>query len=288
MTPRYAILAACFAVLPAAAQDAMFRAEARLVEVYATVLDHHGRYIDSMERQHFEVREDGRPQQIVAFEANAAEFSCAVLLDTTGSMARALPMVKRGVLRLIDELRDGDAVAVYSFNNSLEQLQDFTTDRKQAKQAVLRTRPQGRTALFDAIAQVARDVSRRSGKKAIVVFTDGGDNASMLDLNSAMVRARKVGVPVYTVAQGDALASKPLLDQLRKMAELSGGRTFEAKKAADIEDCFQEICQDLKHTYMLAYRPPASDGGGKWRSIQVLVSDGKSFRVRAKEGYFPQ
>jgi Mg-chelatase subunit ChlD len=78
-------------------------------------------------------------------------------------------------------MSDGDSVAVFGFANGLNRLQEFTTDKASAKQAVLRTPAAGATALFDAISEVAREISPRSGKKVLVVFTDGQDNASLLN-----------------------------------------------------------------------------------------------------------
>jgi hypothetical protein len=105
-------------------------------------------------------------------------------------------------------------------------------------------------------------------------------------MDLAVGRARRIGVPVYTIAQGEALSSKRLLEQLRKMAGLSGGLLCEARNAAQIGECFEQISNDLRHTYMLAYKPPA--GGPGWRSIQVRVDGSPQYRVRAKQGYLPE
>ena len=267
-------------------ENVTFRTESRLVEVYATVRDHDGRYVDGLARERFQVSDNGAVQPVVAFESNSMRLSCAILLDTTGSMADALPTVKNSVLRMIDELRADDNVAIYSFNTGLYRLVDFTTDKAAAKQAVLRTRAAGTTALFDAISELARDITRWSGKKAIVVFTDGDDNASLLNARSAVRRAKSAGVPVYAIAEGEALQSKALLTELKDIAEMTGAQFHQAKKAKEIGPIFQEISADLQHTYMLAYKaPPAEDE--HWRTIGVMVNGLKNPKIRAKEGYFP-
>jgi Ca-activated chloride channel family protein len=269
------------------AQDAVFRVDSRLVEVYATIRDRNGRYVDSLTGGQFEVRDNGEAQSLVAFESNSSRLSCAILLDTTGSMAEALPTVKNSVIKLMDALRDEDAVAVYAFANGMSRLQDFTSDKAAAKQAVLRTRAAGSTALFDAISEVAREIAPRSGKKAIIVFTDGKDNASVLNSKSAVDRARKTGVPVYTIAEGEALQSKPLLDELKDISQSTSAVTFQAHKTTDISAVFQEISKDLQHTYMLAYKPPL-DTTQRWRTIQLAVPGMKDAKIRAKEGYSPE
>jgi VWFA-related protein len=280
------LLAAGSLVCPGQTPEVTFETQVRLVEVYATVLDQRGRYLEGLERERFRVTDNGQPQPITAFEASSADLSCAILLDTTGSMARAMPVVKNAILKLLDELRPSDAAALYSFSNRLEALEGFTTDRQALKNALLRTRPAGRTALFDALAQVARELARRNGKKVLVLFTDGQDNASVLNAEAAMNRARRVGVPVYAVAQGEALQSPALVRQLRQIARRTGGMAYEVRRPNDIEKVFADISRDLRHTYMLAYQAPSGERG-KWRAIQVEVSGLAGYRLRAREGYWP-
>ena len=272
--------------LAAVGQEAVFRTDTRLVEVYATVKDHRGKYLSGLTADQFEIRDEGALQPVVAFEADTSPLSCALLLDTTGSMQAALPVVKNAVAAFAEALRPDDAVAVYSFSTSLNLLQDFTRDRASIRRAVLRTRASGQTALFDAIAQLGHDISSRHGKKVIVVFTDGDDNASVLRAASAITRAKKSGIPVYTVAEGDALKNHELLSQLRTIALGAGGQFYEAKKNGDIATIFQDILENLQHTYLLAYKPPAAESGN-WRTIRLALKGVKDYRCNAKEGYYP-
>ena len=267
--------------------DTVFRVQTRLVEVYATVRDHNGRYLDGLPQDRFQIKDNGQVQPVVAFESNTAQLSCAILLDTTGSMAAALPIVKSSVMRMIDDLTADDKVAVYGFSVGLKRLQDFTTDKAAAKQAVLRSHAAGQTALFDAISELAREIEPHAGKKAIVVFTDGDDNASLLNARSAVQRAKKSGTPVYGVAEGDALNSKGLLAEIKEIAETTGGKFHEAHKTSQINRIFQDISGDLAHTYLLAYQPPPSTDQ-KWRTIELTVLGTKGVTVRAREGYLPE
>ena len=267
--------------------DLTFRAQTRLVEVYATVRDSSGRYLDGLAQERFQISDNGQPQTIAAFESNQAPLSCAVLLDATGSMAEVLPAVKTSVMHMVDALAADDAVAIYTFSVGLKKIQDFTVDKNAAKQAVLRSRAAGQTALFDAVSELAREVEPRTGKKAIVVFTDGDDNASMLNARAAVQRAKKAGVPVYAIAEGDALKSKTLLGEIKDIAESTGAKFYEVHKTANISEIFQDISQDLGHTYMLAYKAPANSDQ-KWRTIELAVSGVKGIKIRAKEGYYPE
>ena len=271
------------------AQDGavVFKTDVRLVEVYATVFDHHGRYLDGLSGNSFELLDEGVKQPIVTFESNVSNLSCAILLDTTGSMFRALPGVKNAVLRLIDQFRDRDSLAVYSFNTSLDVLQDFTIDKAALKTAVLRTRAAGQTALFDAISQAAAAIGKRSGKKSMIVFTDGDDNASVLNANAALSRVKKLGIPIYSIAEGEAVQSPALSRGLKEISQFTGGVAYTVKKPKDVEAVFQDISEDLQHGYMLTYKPPAAHGFG-WRKIQLVLNDQKDYRLRAREGYLPE
>jgi Ca-activated chloride channel homolog len=277
-------------VLSARGQQAVnvIRVQVRLVEVYASVYDHSGQYVQGLSRDSFQVFEDGKLQQITNFEADSGKLSCAILLDTTGSMSEALPRVKNSIMKLIDVLENEDAVAIYTFDQRLVVRQDFTTDKAAAKRAVLRTRAEGQTALFDALSEVAQEISKRPGKKALVVFSDGDDNASALNANAAVTRAKKAGIPLYAIAEGEATRSKELRKLLEDLSKRTGGTSYEVKKPADIDQVFQKIALDLQHLYMLAYRPQAGAEAGKWRKIEVSLRGQKDYRIRSKEGYFPE
>ena len=271
-------------------QDAttVIKVQVRLVEVYARILDKKGHFIDGLSRENFEVLEDGKPQQIAAFDSTSQSLSCAILLDTTGSMSEALPRVKNSIVKLIDELGPEDSIAIYTFDQRLVIRQDFTTDKDAAKRAALRTRAEGATALFDALSEAAQELSQRSGKKVLILFTDGDDNSSALNASAAVARAKKAGVPLYTIAEGEATRSRDLRKLLDELSERTGGAAYEVKKPGEIEQVFREISEDVRHLYMISYRPPQGANDGKWRKIDVLVKGPKDCRVRAKEGYFAE
>ena len=192
------------ATLPAPTET-LFRASSNLVEVYATVTDSHGRYVDDLTAKEFAILEGAHSQSITAFENHTANVSVALLFDTTSSMEGALPSLKSAALRLLEELRPDDSVAVYGFNDHVAELQRFTTDKVAAKRAVLRAHALGSTALYDALLRVNHDLAARAGKKVIIVFTDGDDNSSMLTADDVIQRAKTLGVPIYTIAEGEAL-----------------------------------------------------------------------------------
>ena len=271
------------------AQDSFstIKVNVRLVEVYATVLDHKGKYVDGLKSEDFRILEDGQPQRISTFESNADAISCAILLDTTGSMREALPRVKNSVVKLIDELGPQDSVAIFTFDDHLTVRQDFTTDKDAAKRAVLRTRAEGSTALFDAISDASDELAKRRGKKAFIVFTDGDDNSSLLTATGAVAHAKKVGIPLYAIAEGEATRSSQLGSVLNELSENTGGVAYRVKKADDIEEIFQTIASNLHHLYLISYKPQGDGSDGRWRKIDILVGGVENYRLRAKQGYFP-
>jgi len=265
----------------------VFKTDVRIVEVYAMVQDSRGRYVEGLQPSQFEIRDNGELQPITSFEPIATGFDCAILLDSTGSMESAMPALKAAVLQLIDAFRDQDRFAVYTFNTTLRRMQDYSRDKASAKQAVLRIMPRGGTALFDSLSGVAADLAKRKGKKAIIAFTDGQDNSSYLHSTAVIAQGKSLGIAIYALAQGEALAAPQLFQTLKAIARATGGQAYEVRNSSQVSRVFSEISDDLRHAYMLTYAaPPAYNGD--WHSIQVTVKGVQAVQVRAREGYFPK
>jgi VWFA-related protein len=291
-TPVAAVAGTAPSAVPPVPTEAFFRVSARLVEVYATVTGEGGHYLDDLDRNDFKLLDNGKPIPFGTFENRTAGVSVALVLDTTGSMFASLPALKNSALKLIDDLRPVDTVAVYSFNQSVYELQPFTKSKEQAKRAVLRTRASGNTGLHDALVRVTHDLSGRPGKKAIVVFTDGADNSSALTPDAVVRRAKTENVAVYTIAHGDALKDHDLMDQLQSVAAATGGLSFALNDPTQIRAVFEHIAQDLLHGYLLAFQPDPVDGIPEWRTLHVVVRNDNSGldppKVRARDGYFSE
>ena len=267
--------------------DVAFRAEARLVEVYASVFDGHDNPMPNLTRERFHIVDGTTIPEIISFEGSEDKVSCAVLLDVTGSMENFLPTLKIAVGQFIDELRAEEEVGLYTFTTSLRVIQPFTSDKKLLKQAVLHIRAGGGTALFDAVSNVTGDLERHKGKKALVLFTDGADNASTLNAAGATRRARLSGVPIYAIAEGEALQNHALLKTLEDLATDSGGRVFRLDKPGKVHEFFSAIVRDLSHTYLLAWKLP-ENAGKEWRPVKISVTGEKEARILARQGYYPQ
>ncbi|MGC2658939.1 MAG: VWA domain-containing protein [Bryobacteraceae bacterium] len=288
MTPfigRAVVLA--MGLIPVACpQDVTFKQDVRLVEIYATVFDHGGRTVQGLTRDQFEIRDDGVVQPVRVFEASDKSLSCALLLDTTGSMREAIPALRNATREFIDALRPEDSVGIYGFSDHLEELSEMGTDRAASRRAITRIRAEGRTALFDSISQLAIALQNRPGKKVMVVLTDGGDNASVLNSQTATERARKAGIPVFAVAEGDALHDVVAEKLLHELSEITGGHAYKVNHYKDIDAIFTSIAGDLQNGYLLAFRPAAEGKKASWHELHVSVKDERhSFKIRARTGY---
>jgi Ca-activated chloride channel family protein len=286
IVPALLCMGVCFPPVVPAQDNPLFKSDVRLVEVYATVFDHGGRPVDGLQREQFEIRDDGVMQPIQVFESAEQPLSCALLLDTTGSMAEALPALRNAAREFLSQLRPKDRVAVYAFSDHVDELAELTDDKAMARHALARLHAAGTTALFDSISQVALSMERHPGKKVIVVLTDGGDNASVLNRQSAARRARKAGVPVFAVAQGEALKNEAATNLLRDLSHATGGHMYKAEHTKDIDKIFNAIADDLQSGYLLAFHPPAEEKAIPWHEVQVLVNNTpKPLTVRARTGY---
>lgn len=271
----------------AAGDDLVFQARGRVVEAYATVTDSRGRYADDLNPEQFTILEEGEAKPVFAFESRMAGVSVALVFDTSGSMVTTLPKLKSAALQLLDDLRPVDSAAVYTFDDTVTTQVPFSEDKEPAKRAILKLHACGITALYEALVRVNHDLAARTGKKAIIVFTDGADNASMLSARLAIEKAKQRGVPIFTIAQGEAVFHPELVSQLNNIAQSTGGVPFLIHKPGEIAEVFEKISQDLAHGYMVAFQPSSGEHHG-WRKINVEVKGAKGLQVRARQGYYAE
>ncbi len=278
--------AASAGVAKETAEEVIFHTSARLVQVFATITDSRGRYVDNLPADGFTIMDDGKPVRVAAFENATSDLSCTLLLDTTESMRASLPALKRAALKFIEGLRPNDSVSVYALKDGVTELQSFTTDKSAAARAVLQTEPGGMTALYDGLVRTVRDISVRPGKKAVVAFTDGNDNISMLTGDTAILRAKTAGVPIYTIAKGSDLQDETL-GQLAAISRATGGMSFAIHSSSEMASVFEKVFQDVMHGYLLAFQPPGAEGH-VWHTIEVVLKAPRGRKVRARDGYYPE
>jgi Ca-activated chloride channel homolog len=277
---------------------ATFRAGVELVTVSAVVRDQKGRVIGNLKQSDFELLDAGVPRAITSFRADQAAVSVALLFDVSGSMQVAARVERarvaaRHVLGWLEEGRD--ELAVYSFDTALHQRQPFAVYRKDAslERSLFGLSPFGMTSLHDAIAAAARELAARpNSHRALIVLTDGMDNASRLTPSEVSAIASAIDVPVYIMAvvspldhAGTATAvnsERPVpVGDLADLARWTGGECFVASVPEQTSEAARRIVDELRHQYLLVFEPASRPG---WHPLEVRTR-GRQLLVRARSGY---
>ena len=159
-----------------------------------------------------------------------------------------------------------------------------STDQATRARAIGRLAPWGGTALYDAIVHALDLLGRQSGRRALVVFSDGEDQSSHAPMASVLKRAEASDATIYMIGQGRALRASALQQLMRQLAAGSGGRAFFSGEEAKLETIFQEIIEDLRHQYLLGYAAPDNARSGELHRIRVEVP-GRGHNVRARPSY---
>jgi Ca-activated chloride channel family protein len=254
------------------------------VQVTAVVTDRDGRFVKGLKQGDFTIYDDDKAQPITNFASEDIPLEMAVALDVSSSMEGALPRVKESAKRFLAGLRPQDQVTLLSFNDNIFTLARRATDQPERERAIDLMAPWGGTALHDVIIRAADLLGRQSGRRSIVLFSDGDDKSSIAPLDAAIARTEGSDATIYAIGQGRATQNKDLQALMRQIATRSGGRAFFIDKDNELDGFFEEILEDLRNQYLLGYPAPSSNRDGKWHDIDVQVHGGK-YKVRAREGY---
>ncbi|MGC4080570.1 MAG: VWA domain-containing protein [Vicinamibacterales bacterium] len=266
----------------AASPTAQFVSGVSLVEVYATVIDASGQPVDGLTRDDFIVEEDGVRQSIDAFTAGNFPLSLAIAVDRSFSMSQTrLTQAVFAVQRLLGELRADDKVTVLAIGSDVETPSPLSVDHRAAYDAIAGLQPWGTTPLFDATVSAIGAIQNASGRRALILITDGADRYSASTAADMVAFARRHDVLVYPVA-----LRRPAPPVLAELASVTGARSM-AVTDAQLSPTLTSIANELRHQYLLGYAPrqPADGVHDAWRAIRVSVArDG--VRVRARDGYY--
>ena len=254
-----------------------------VVQVTAVVTDGDGRFVRGLRESDFTVYDDDRPQRITHFASEDIPLELVAALDISSSMTDALSGVKEAAKRFLSELRPEDQVTLLGFNENIFTLARRSTDPVARVRAVDRMAPWGGTALYDVILKAVDVLGRQSGRRSIVLFTDGDDQSSHASLDAAIARTEGSDATIYAIGQGRAVRSADLQKLLRRLATVSGGRSFFSDDQASLNRSFAEILEDLRSQYLLTFAPASSERDGSWHKIRVEVSGRR--QVRARQGY---
>ena len=309
-----------------AAQDKpRIRVEVQLVQLDVAVTDGKGRYITDLKPTDFVITEDKVRQRVAVFgegnktpqrilsvpeeallpkglpagtngDASMDSIGAAlaganvfILFDTSNYMYRGFVYAQDAIANFVRSLDGPDRVAFYAYSRDLSRSTVLTADRLQVLRGVRTTTAGDYAALYNSLLLTLKDAGAFTGRKAVVVFSNGPDNASMIPPEDVRELAQAEGIPIYMISTRDAKLEPVSTAVFTRISASTGGEVYFAKSWKEEEEAFASIRNDLAHIYSIYYYPEANPNNG-WRAITVkLVGDHmKGYHVRTRSGYRPQ
>lgn len=277
-----------------AAQQRTFRGGVQTVPVYATVTDRDGRLVPDLRQEHFEIYDNGKLVPITNFTADVQPLTVVVMLDTSGSMTLYLDLLKLAAEQFVIRLLPEDQAKIGSFNDKVlfgpPQGAPFTGDRDRLIRILQNEIQFGNpTRLWDAVTLSMAELSEQPGRRVVLVFTDGDDNASQLaGKDDVIERAQADNFMIYGIGyrsryfDGRSWVTTRPDRGLRPLAQESGGGYFELTEAHELGPTFTRVADELHRQYVLGFSPEQLDGKVHKLEVRVKV-DG--MRVRARQSY---
>jgi Ca-activated chloride channel homolog len=255
-----------------------------VVQVTVTVTNDRGEFVAGLPQSAFHVLEDGKPQTITYFASEDVPLELVVAVDISGSMATAMPKLKQAVKAFLGAVPAEHRLSLLAFNDSVMALTRRATDSPEERiKAVDRIAPWGATALYDVIVRGIETLGTRTGRKALVVFSDGEDQGSHVTLDQVEQRLQASDVTLYMIGQGRGLSVDRLKKVMERLSAPTGGRMFAMASIDELSTAFDMLLEELSHQYLIGYPPPGEIRDGKFHDITVRV-DGHN-NVRARDGY---
>ena len=286
------------------------KVDVSVVNVLCSVRDRRGRLVSNLDKADFEIREEGKPQQIVYFARETTlPLTLGLLIDSSVSQENLIGKEQEAAGKFFRQvLTPADAAFLISFDLSVDLLQDVTGSVGMLENALgeIRVRgtgpsgpitgpfpglPTGGTHLYDAVFLGSTDVLKNeAGRKAIILISDGQDQGSKLSRDAAIEAAQRTDVIIYGIlfvdrefyGFGGGYSGE---GTLKKMAEDTGGRMFRANSDRELADAFQQISDELRSQYSIGYSPTNTAHDGSYRRIDLRVRSG-GLRVQARKGYY--
>jgi Ca-activated chloride channel family protein len=291
------VFAGATTVAMAQTQGPSFRAGVDLVSLNVTVMDT-SRYVTDLEEDDFMVFEDGVAQDLTFFSRSNLPIALALLIDTSASMERRLPIAQEAAAGFARRLRPQDLAEIVDFDSRVNILQPFTNSTEELEQAIRRTSAGGSTSMYNAIYVALKDLKRVVNtniddvrRQAIVLLSDGEDTSSLLPFEEVLELAQRSETALYTVSLGRTEGStrgKGFQEAefvLRQLAQQTGGRAFFPVEIADLPDIYEQISDELSSQYTVGYTSHNTKRDGAWRRVIVQVNRPNA-KARTKQGYF--
>ena len=259
-----------------------------------TVTDKKGRFVTDLTQQDFEVVEGKKKQTILEFVAeNNLPLRLGIVVDTSNSIRDRFKFQQEAASDFVKSVirPKTDRAIVVGFDNSAQLLADLTDDVVKLETAIRGMRPGGGTALYDAIYFACRDKLMQDQpmykfRRALVILTDGDDNASRYTRDQALEMAQKADVVLYTISTNITRIPTDGDKVLRYLSQETGGTAFFPFKATDLTQSFENIANELRSQYAILYRPEPLKLDGLYHPVEIKIKTRKDLIVRTRKGYF--
>lgn len=272
-----------------------FRKRVDEVNVIFTVTDRNGRFIKGLKQEDFRVLDDRKPPQtVVAFRSETnLPLRVGLLIDASHSIRDRFRFEQEAAIEFLNQtIRSrSDKAFVVGFDSTPEVTQDFTDSTEKLARGVKMLRPGGGSAIWDAVYFSARDKLLKLQenipvRRALILLSDGDDNQSRVSFQEAVEMAQRAEVIVYAISTNVSGVVSRGDKRMQELAEATGGRVFFPMKFSDIAEKFEQIQEELRSQYAVAYKPADFLPNGRFRAIEILASNNKKLKVRARKGYY--
>jgi Ca-activated chloride channel family protein len=258
-----------------------------------TVLDSDHRPVTGLTADNFHIYEDGREQKIKIFQAEDTPATLGLVIDNSGSMANKRRDVINAALAFINASQRDDEMFIVDFNRrawlALPASMPFTNNISELRATLAETRTEGTTALYDALELSLNHLKDGTHqRKALVLLSDGGDNASVLKLEEVLRMAQQSSATIYCIGIYDPFAKDKNPGVLKKIAKVTGGESYFPTHSSDLQEIWRRVAGSIRAQYTIAYvsSNPAHDG--LYRNVKITASGkrSRSLEVRSRPGYF--
>jgi len=266
--------------------------DVELVVLDVSVKDPNGGYVSGLTAENFQVYEDKKPQQIKYFSHSDTPVTIGLIIDNSGSMRSKRPGVITAALALVGASNPQDEIFVVNFNDQIRPglpADVLFSDNVQAlRKALWVGNAEGRTKLYDAIGYSLQYLDKgRMDKKTLVVVSDGGDNASILSRKQIMERVEQSHTTIYAIDIFDEDDRDSNSDVLKKLAQVSGGESFQLREIPETVTVCKKIAKDIRNRYTIAYVPSHVGSPSSVHLVKVNASTParEKLIVRARTRY---
>ncbi|MEM7051144.1 MAG: VWA domain-containing protein [Acidobacteriota bacterium] len=258
--------------------------DVQFVELYTTVLDRNGRPVEGLTQEQFSVTEDGQAQQIARFEkVENLPIHATLLLDISQSMDESLEDAKGAALGFFEQaIQPKDRAAFITFNDRPELRVKFSNDVNNLAGGLAGLKAERGTALYDSVIFSLYYFNGIRGQRALLVFSDGKDEASRFSFEDTLDFTRRAGVTIYTIALRDDAAHKKLV----KLSQATGGQSFLISDISELEGVYDIIQQELRSKYLIAYQSNNTSDSRDFRSVELKVTP-RGLEAKTIQGYYP-